>query len=348
MIDTDLNINTDLNTDLNIDEVSIRGDIDDDDFYMEKFRLGEREPQRANRKLSHKQKQRELETMTQLAETAGLERGFKTTYKPARFEEGWLLSSLQPFYDRLLIADVVTRVKGGKEANVYLCQADPATGLEWLAAKVYRPRGMRNLRNDWMYREGRELAVSASGVNRRRDSRMTRALKNKSAFGQEIAHSSWILHEHGALDKLHGAGAAVPQPFATGDNAILMGFVGDHTRPAPALHEVTLEHDEVAPLFHEIMRNIELMLQNGMIHGDLSAYNILYWQGKVTLIDFPQVTMSLSNPSAYAILKRDVQRVCDYFAHYGLDREPARLADQLWWRHVGIDPVRRLPEPEYR
>ena len=323
-------------------------DIDEDDFYIEKFRLDARDPQRPNRKPSHKQKQRDLEAMAQLAETAGLERGFQITYRPARFEESWLLSSLQPFYDRLLITDVLSRVKGGKEANVYLCRAEPATGLEWLAAKVYRPRSMRNLRNDWLYREGRELAVSASGVNRRRDSRMTRALKNKTAFGQEIAHSSWILHENGALDKLHSAGAAVPKPFATGDNAILMGFVGDETRPAPPLHEVALDLDEVAPLFHEVMRNVELMLQNGMIHGDLSAYNILYWQGKVTLIDFPQVTMSLSNPSAYAILRRDVQRVCEYFAQYGMERDPARLTEQLWWRHVGIDPMRRPPEPEQR
>jgi RIO kinase 1 len=285
--------------------------------------------------------------VTKLAEAAGLEAGFQTTYKPARFETGWLLSSLQTFYDRLLISDVLTRVKGGKEANVYLCQADPATGLELLAAKVYRPRGMRNLRNDWLYREGREMAVSASGVNRRRDSRMMRALKNKSEFGMEIAHSSWINHENGALDKLHRAGGAVPKPFATGDNALLMGYMGDRARSAPALHEVTLESRESEPLFREVMRNIELMLQHGMIHGDLSAYNILYWEGKVTLIDFPQVTMSASNPSAYFILQRDVQRVCEYFALQGVLREPHPIADRLWWRYVGVDPVRRPPEPQY-
>lgn len=316
------------------------------DYYTEKFRLQDDEDttRRSKTKLTHKQKKANAAILAQLAETTGLEAGFQTTYKPARFETQWLLSSLQPFYDQTLINDVLSRVKGGKEANVYLCQADPATGLELLAAKVYRPRSMRNLRNDRLYREGREIAVSASGINRRRDSRMTRALQKKTAFGAEISHSSWILHERGALDKLHGAGAAVPKPFATGENAILMDYVGDRTRPAPALHEVTLASNELQPLFHETIRNVELMLQHNMIHGDLSAYNILYWEGKITLIDFPQVTMALTNPSAYMILRRDIQRICDYFATQGMEREAVPIADKLWWRHVGIEPVRRLPQ----
>jgi RIO kinase 1 len=323
-------------------------DNDEYDYYLEKFGLAGDESSQKKPKLTHKQKKAQQQAIASLAETSGMEAGFQTTYKPARFESWWLLETLQPFYSRLLINDVLSRVKGGKEANVYLCQADPATGLEWVAAKVYRPRSMRNLRNDRMYREGRELAVSVSGVNRRRDSRMARALKKKTDFGAEIAHSSWILHEYGALDKLYKAGGAVPQPIATGDNALLMSYVGDRNRPAPPLHEVTLESRELELLFHETLRNVELLLQNGMIHGDLSAYNILYWEGKVTLIDFPQVTMSLTNPNAYAILRRDVQRVCEYFAGQGLAREPYPIADRLWWRHVGIEPVRRLPEPEPR
>jgi RIO kinase 1 len=94
------------------------------------------------------------------------------------------------------------------------------------------------------------------------------------------------------------------------------------------------------------MRNIELMLQHNMIHGDLSAYNILYWQGCITLIDFPQVTMALTNTSAYAILRRDVQRICEYFALQGFEREATPIVDRLWWKYVGIEPVRRLPESE--
>jgi RIO kinase 1 len=322
---------------------------DEFDYYTQRFRLADPNDESArldNYRPRPKRKRTQREIVAELAETSGLEAGFQTTYKPARFETGWLLSSLQPFYDRTLINDVLLRVKGGKEANVYLAQADPATGLEHLAAKVYRPRGMRNLRNDRLYREGRELAVSVSGVNRRRDSRMMRALQKKSDFGVKVAHSSWILHEYGALDKLYKAGGSVPMPHATGENAILMGYVGDRNRPAPTLHEVTLPSQEVRPLFDEALRNIELMLQHNMIHGDLSAYNILYWQGRITLIDFPQVTMALTNTSAYFILRRDIQRICEYFAQQGLEREATPIADRLWWKYVGIEPVRRPPERE--
>ncbi len=297
-------------------------------------------------KPNYKPKKAAEAVIRDLAEsTVGLEGGFKTTYKPARFEAEWMRSSLQPFYDQTLINDVLMRVKGGKEANVYLCKAEPKTTLELVAAKVYRPRSMRNLSNDALYREGRELAVSDSGVNRRKDSRLARALKKKTDFGVQIAHSAWLLSEYGALDKLHRLGAAVPKPVATAENAILLGYVGDTQRAAPTLHEVTLGSRELEPLFSEAMRNIELMLQHRMIHGDLSAYNILYWQGKITLIDFPQVVEAVKNRSAYFILQRDIERVCDYFMRQGLSRDPVALADQLWWRHVGLEKVRQpLPE----
>ncbi|MCX6049254.1 MAG: hypothetical protein NT075_29485 [Chloroflexi bacterium] len=322
---------------------------DEYDEYITRFHLadGEDVDQRRKSKTSHKTKKSDNRIIATLAdEVSGLEGGFKISYKPARFEEGFLLSSLQPFYDQTLISDVLMRVKGGKEANVYLCQADPATGLDLLAAKVYRPRSMRNLRNDALYREGRELAVSASGVNRRKDDRMQRALKKKSAFGVQIAHSSWILHEYGALDQLYRLGAAVPKPYATGENAIILGYVGEAGRAAPTLHEVTLETRELQPLFQEVMRNIELMVKSRMIHGDLSAYNILYWQGKITVIDFPQVANAVNNRSAYFILQRDIQRVCEYFARQGLTRDPVELTDKLWWQHVGLDPVRQPPEED--
>lgn len=322
---------------------------DEYDEYITRFRLADEEDaeQRRKSKTSHKTKKADNRIIAALAdEVSGLEGGFKISYKPARFEEGFLLSSLQPFYDQNLISDVLMRVKGGKEANVYLCQADPATGLDLLAAKVYRPRSMRNLRNDALYREGRELAVSASGVNRRKDDRMQRALKKKSAFGVQIAHSSWILHEYGALDQLHRLGAAVPKPYATGENAIILGYVGDASRSAPTLHEVALDARESQPLFQEVMRNIELMLKGRMIHGDLSAYNILYWQGKITVIDFPQVANAVNNRSAYFILQRDIQRVCEYFARQGLTRDPVELTDKLWWQYVGLDPIRQPPEED--
>ncbi len=99
--------------------------------------------------------ERDREVINEIADTRGLEGGFETSYKPGLFEEGWLLSSLRDFYNLELISDVEALVRGGKEASVYRCAATPRTGMTMAAAKVYRPRRMRNLRNDAMYREGR-------------------------------------------------------------------------------------------------------------------------------------------------------------------------------------------------
>ena len=82
------------------------------------------------------------------------------------------------------------------------------------------------------------------------------------------------------------------------------------------------------------MRNVELMLAYTMIHGDLSAYNILYWQGQVTLIDFPQVTFALTNSNAWRILRRDVERVCAYFATQGVESDPFAIARTLWDKYI--------------
>ena len=273
-----------------------------------------------------------------------LEDAFHTTYRPARYEEGFLKESLQPFVTQTLIDDVLALVKGGKEANVYLCQAAPHLDVELIAAKVYRPRQFRNLRNDITYREGRELVNSLGITIKNRDNREMRAIHKKTSYGAELTHVSWLMHEHITLDRLHKLGAAVPKPMGVGENAILMTYVGDRSRPAPVLHGVSLSRKEAEPLCDEVLRNIELMLAHGMIHGDLSAYNILYWEGKVTLIDFPQVTMSESNHNAYRIFQRDVQRVCEYFAMQGVERDADAIVRRLWARYVRLAPDRTVQD----
>jgi RIO kinase 1 len=208
------------------------------------------------------------------------EDAFHTTYRPARHEAIFLKESLQPFVTQVLIDDVLALVKGGKEANVYLCQAAPHLDVELIAAKVYRPRQFRNLRNDVTYREGRELVNSLGITIKNQDNREMRAIHKKTSFGAELTHISWLMHEHITLERLYQLGAAVPKPMGVGENAILMGYVGDRARPAPVLHGVSLSLGEATALCEEVLRNIELMLAHGMIHGDLSAYNILYWEGK--------------------------------------------------------------------
>jgi RIO kinase 1 len=270
---------------------------------------------------------RRAEATAEVVETAeGLEGDFVTTYQPSRHERGWLHSSLGPFYAQGLIDDVLASVKGGKEASVYRCRARPETGHTLLAAKVYRPRQFRNLRNDKAYREGRPVLGMTGRPVKESDKRAMRALSAGTEIGKQMEHTSWLMYEFTTLERLKAAGAPVPEPVAVSENAILMGYAGDGDRAAPTLHEVALEEDEAVGLFEETMRAVAVMLSLGFVHGDLSAYNILYWAGEITVIDFPQVVPVGENPHWESILARDVERVCDYFARQGVDaaRHPGR------------------------
>jgi RIO kinase 1 len=294
----------------------------------------------------------QTEIVEEIAETTGLEEGFSPTYRPSKYEQGWLLSSLEGFYDQQIITDVLSQVRGGKEASVYCCAAHPSTGRDLIAAKVYRPRQFRQLRNDKMYREGRAILTEEGRPVKENDHRVMRAIGKKTAFGAQVSHTSWLMYEYTTLGRLYAAGAAVPQPIASSENAILMSYCGNDSSAAPLLSEVRLAHEEAAPLFDEVMRNVEIMLRHGLIHGDLSAYNILYWEGTITLIDFPQVTDPQSNPNARFILGRDIERVCDYFARYGLERPARTITNRLWYRYaapraedLAADLSRHLEDP---
>jgi RIO kinase 1 len=281
-------------------------------------------------KAKHVPKKAQTEVVASIGENTGVEGGLKTTYQPGIFEEGWLLSSLQSFYDSALIVDVMARVKGGKEANVYRCAAHESVGSQWVAAKVYRPNMFRNMRNDAVYREGRAILNARGRTVKESESRVQRALSKKTAFGQEVAHTSWLMHEFGTLQTLYNAGAAVPAPISSNGNSILMGYIGDADGAAPTLSEIELDADEAGALFDTVMENIRLMLDLNMVHGDLSAYNILYWDGAVTLIDFPQVIDARGNAQAETILQRDVTRLCSYFGAQGVRCDAAVLAERLW------------------
>lgn len=282
----------------------------------------------------HKPKKAIDQIVTDIGNAEGIEGTLKTTYQPSKHEAVWLFDSLRSFFDQTLITDVLALVKGGKEASVYRCEAHSATGYDLLAAKVYRPRMFRSLSNDAMYREGRGVLTDTGVLAKETDHRLMRAIGKKTAFGVQAAHTSWLMYEYTTMERLYNAGASVPKPLAPAENAILMSYCGDAQLAAPALSEVSLDLDEARLLFREAMRNIELMLQHNMIHGDLSAYNILYWEGKITLIDFPQVTNSTTNNSAFFILERDITRVCDYFIRQGVRCTPSRIMDDLWERYV--------------
>lgn len=247
---------------------------------------------------------------------------------PLHHERQWVISSVEHFYRENIITDVTRLVKGGKEANVYVCTAHPATGLEWAAAKLYRERMLRNLKNDAIYKEGRMLRDAQGKQIRSR--REKTAVLNKTGYGLHLDFMMWIGTEYRTQTLLYEAGADVPQPIAHNGSAILMEFIGDEYGAAPALNEVGLDPTEAASLFHRVLDNVRLLLDHHLIHGDLSAYNILYWEGDIWLIDFPQVVDARTNPHALPLLQRDVTRVCDYFARYGVESDPVALTLDMW------------------
>ncbi len=257
--------------------------------------------------------------------------GFDFSYSASRHERIWISDSLGSFYEEHWFDDVLRLVKGGKEASVYQCLGNQTTQTDFIAAKVYRPRMFRNLRNDHLYREGREdLDSSGNAIT---EDGMLHAIKKRTNWGKELLHSSWIEYEYQALEILYEAGADVPRPYARGNNAILMEYIGDAGTSAPTLNSIDLGRDEAEALFQRVLRNVEIMLNHNRVHADLSAYNILYWGGEIVLIDFPQAIDPLINHNAYPIFERDITRVCEYFRRQGVRSNPREIASQMWTAH---------------
>jgi RIO kinase 1 len=235
--------------------------------------------------------------------------------------------ALIDFFEDDWITEVVEVLKSGKEGTVYCCRAAPRTGRELLAAKAYRPRDHRTFRHDAVYREGRWIG----------DRRLRRAIANKSRVGRVAKADAWVAHEFETLQLLHGAGAAVPEPIARSGQALLMAYVGDAEAPAPLLQHAELAAGAAEPLFRRLLCEVELWLACGRIHADLSAFNILYWQGEPTVIDFPQAVDPETNSNARELLTRDVENLCRFFARFGVRADAAALAAGLWRRYLRLE-----------
>jgi len=226
-------------------------------------------------------------------------------------------------------------VSSGKEGTVYCCRAAPHTGHDRLAVKIHRGRTQRSFKNDAIYLSGRVAGVSLTGsagikASGKVDRRLARAVAKRSRTGIAAIEQSWITYEYQTMQALHRAGARVPQPLAQSGHALLMEFLGDAEGPAPKLKHVSLERDEAQALFQILMDEVRLWLANDRIHGDLSPFNVLYWNGQATLIDFPQAVNPWDNPDSQFLLERDIRNVATYFREYGIAIDPARMADELW------------------
>ena len=274
---------------------------------------------------------------------------YQFSYQASRYEREWLMDSIADLYQQDWIDDIIRLIRGGKEASVYLCRAPESMDVPLLAAKVYRPRRFRNLKNDHVYREGRDH-IDATG-KLIKDDRSLHAMGKRTGYGLKLLHSSWIGHEYRTMQILHKAGVDIPRPHASSDNVILMEYVGDELTTAPTLNSVSLTSSEAEHLFERVIYDIELMLRFNRVHADLSAYNILYWSGDIKLIDFPQAIDPDENHNAYRIFCRDVTRVCDYFASQGVKVDPQGLSTRLWKQknrliNPALDPQYLDPENE--
>lgn len=234
------------------------------------------------------------------------------------------MPELEPFIDELWITDVLYELKSGKEATAFCCSGGPTSGLDLVAAKLYRPIETRGFRNDNVYHAGRW-----DGADRRTKA----AVAGKSKAGLAMRFSSWVEHEYRTLEILYEAGTAVPRPVTKSTDVILMAFIGDEDGPAPALKDVRLDLAEARRHFEQLLADIETWLARDRIHGDLSPYNILYWQDRLVTIDFPQAADPVSNPNAYDLLERDLVNVCRYFGKFGVRADPRRIAGDVWMRY---------------
>ncbi len=242
----------------------------------------------------------------------------------AFFDDGWLTA-------------VEYLVSSGKEGTVFCCRAAPHTGHDHLAVKIHRGRSQRSFKNDAVYLGGRVAGVSLSGsagmkASGKVDRRLARAVAKRSRTGIAAIEQSWITYEYGTMQALHRAGARVPQPIAQSEHALLMEYLGDADGPAPKLKHVTLSREEAGTGYGILMDEIALWLANDRIHGDLSPFNILYWNGQPVLIDFPQAVNPWDNPDAQFLLERDLRNLTSHFVPYGIAADPGRIARDLWRR----------------
>ena len=243
-------------------------------------------------------------------------------------QDDLLSSSLEDFFERNLITDVFEILKSGKEATVCSCRAHANLGGGLLAAKIYKPIEHRSFKNDQLYRQHKGYHFGKS----MRGGREMRALANKSDMGRDVQIGSWINYEWETLNHLHDIGADAPRPIAQSHSgpAILMQFIGDDSSPAPQLRTLRLTPQQANHVYARICDNIQLLLANNRIHGDLSPFNILYWKNQAIMIDFPQSIDPRENPRSYELPSRDIENVWRFCNKFSPQPDPWKFAGNLW------------------
>jgi RIO kinase 1 len=224
---------------------------------------------------------------------------------------------LQPLIDDGVIDEVLRPLKSGKEASVYVVRS----GGQVLCAKVYKDMAQRSFQARVIYQEGRKV----------RGSRQQRAMGKATKFGKREAETAWKNTEVDALYRLADAGVRVPAPRGYFHGVLLMALVTDaEGHSAPRLGEVALEPDLARDYHTALVRDVARMLCLGLIHGDLSEYNVLVSADGPVLIDFPQVLSAAGNNAARSLLLRDVHNLRDSLGRFAPELADSHYGEEMW------------------
>ncbi len=224
---------------------------------------------------------------------------------------------LQPLIDDGVIDEVLRPLKSGKEASVYVVRS----GNEIRCAKVYKDMAQRSFQARVQYQEGRKV----------RGSRQARAIGKASKFGRREQETAWKNTEVDALYQFANAGVRVPQPHGYFHGVLLMDLVTDDAGySAPRLCEVELAPEQARDFHRELLADVVRMLCLGLIHGDLSEYNVLVSADGPVIIDFPQVVSAAGNNAARAMLLRDVHNLRDSLSRFASELAFTHYGEEMW------------------
>jgi len=226
-------------------------------------------------------------------------------------------AALQPLIDDGVIDEVIRSLKSGKEATVYLVRS----GVHTRCAKVYRDMAQRSFQKRARYQEGRKV----------RGSRQARAIAKSTRFGRKEQEAAWKNAEVDALYKLVAAGVRVPKPYGYFNNTLIMELVTDAAGdPAPRLGELDLSAETAREYHYFLIRQIVRMLSIGLIHGDLSEFNVLVGTEGPVIIDLPQAVNAAGNNGALAMLDRDVNNIRGTLGRFAPELLETEFAREMW------------------
>lgn len=224
---------------------------------------------------------------------------------------------LQPLLDDGLIDTVLYQLMSGKEATVYVVKSQGNV----CCAKVYKDAMKRSFKKAAQYQEGRKV----------KNSRRARAIEKGSNYGRKQQEDAWQNAEVDALFTLAAAGVRVPQPYGCYDGVLLMELITDEEgNVAPRLNDVSMSHEQALEDHAQMMHYVKLMLCAGLVHGDLSEFNVLVDDYGPVVIDLPQAVNAAANNNAFSMLQRDVRNITEYYGEFAPELRQTLYAEEMW------------------